>query len=263
MRTGQVRSQFPAPTEPPAKEAFAKSVEVEVEEIRTSIFTAEQLAAIALQTGRPKNKVHRDNLWSRMRCLRGDSRTFLNGTHSLAVGGNLSHNFLSQDLLKPHRLSRVNGPIGHNWRRVQSLKSCACWGARRRCLSPDAARRRCLSPVPHLRQPARDANRYPYSLPPDICGMMKKEFREKNRCRNRWRNRCVCRDRPFGAPGARHTHCRGRACDPGDRVFMGQGRHEERQGDALQSQTEVGPQGVAQKTRKEAPDHGPEMRAAS
>jgi hypothetical protein len=38
------------------EEALAEAVEVEVEEIKTRVFTAEHLAAIALQTGRPKDE---------------------------------------------------------------------------------------------------------------------------------------------------------------------------------------------------------------
>jgi hypothetical protein len=38
------------------EEALKKAVEVEVEEISTRVFTAEHLAAIALQTGPPKDK---------------------------------------------------------------------------------------------------------------------------------------------------------------------------------------------------------------
>ena len=48
--------QFLPPTGPLVEEALAEAVEVEVEEIKTRVFTAEHLAAIALQTGRPKDK---------------------------------------------------------------------------------------------------------------------------------------------------------------------------------------------------------------
>jgi hypothetical protein len=48
--------QFLPPTGPLVEEALAEAVEFEVEEIRTRVFTAEHLAAIALQTGRPKDK---------------------------------------------------------------------------------------------------------------------------------------------------------------------------------------------------------------
>jgi hypothetical protein len=48
--------QFPPPTGPLMEEALKKAVEVEVEEISTRVFTAEHLAAIALQTGPPKDK---------------------------------------------------------------------------------------------------------------------------------------------------------------------------------------------------------------
>ena len=44
------------PTGPLVEEALEEAVEVEVEEIRTRVFTAEHLAAIALQTGRAKDK---------------------------------------------------------------------------------------------------------------------------------------------------------------------------------------------------------------
>ena len=49
--------QFVSPTGPPVEEALAEAVEVEVEQIKTRVFTAEHLAAIALQTGRPKDKI--------------------------------------------------------------------------------------------------------------------------------------------------------------------------------------------------------------
>ena len=48
--------QFPPPTGPLVEEALEAAVEVEVEEISTRVFTAEHLAAIALQTGPPKDK---------------------------------------------------------------------------------------------------------------------------------------------------------------------------------------------------------------
>jgi hypothetical protein len=48
--------QFLPPTGPLVEEALGEAVEVEVEEVRTRVFTAEHLAAIALQTGRPKDK---------------------------------------------------------------------------------------------------------------------------------------------------------------------------------------------------------------
>ena len=48
--------QFLPPTGPLVEEALEAAVEVEVEEISTRVFTAEHLAAIALQTGRPKDK---------------------------------------------------------------------------------------------------------------------------------------------------------------------------------------------------------------
>lgn len=44
------------PTGPVVEEALEEAVEGEVEEIRTRVFTAEHLAAIALQTGRTKYK---------------------------------------------------------------------------------------------------------------------------------------------------------------------------------------------------------------
>jgi len=48
--------QFLPPTGPLVEEALLQAVEVEVEEVKTRVFTAEHLAAIALQTGRPKDK---------------------------------------------------------------------------------------------------------------------------------------------------------------------------------------------------------------
>jgi len=48
--------QFLPPAGPLVEEALVEAVEVEVEEIKTRVFTAEHLAAIALQTGRPKDK---------------------------------------------------------------------------------------------------------------------------------------------------------------------------------------------------------------
>ena len=48
--------QFLPPTGPLVEEALEAAVEVEVEEISTRVFTAEHLAAIALQTGPPKDK---------------------------------------------------------------------------------------------------------------------------------------------------------------------------------------------------------------
>jgi hypothetical protein len=48
--------QFLPPTGPLVEEALEEAVEVNVEEVRTRVFTAEHLAAIALQTGRPKDK---------------------------------------------------------------------------------------------------------------------------------------------------------------------------------------------------------------
>ncbi|HRT05148.1 MAG TPA: hypothetical protein P5204_05570 [Kiritimatiellia bacterium] len=48
--------QFLPPTGPLAEEALAQAVAVDVEGIPARVFTAEHLAAIALQTGRPKDK---------------------------------------------------------------------------------------------------------------------------------------------------------------------------------------------------------------
>ena len=48
--------QFLSPTGPLVEEALTEAVEFEVEEIKTRVFTSEHLAAIALQTGRPKDK---------------------------------------------------------------------------------------------------------------------------------------------------------------------------------------------------------------
>ena len=47
--------QFLPPTGPLAGEALNQAVETEVEGIPTRVFTAEHLAAIALETGRPKD----------------------------------------------------------------------------------------------------------------------------------------------------------------------------------------------------------------
>ena len=48
--------QFLPPTGPLVEEALAQAVETDVEGIPTRVFTAEHLAAIALQTGRAKDK---------------------------------------------------------------------------------------------------------------------------------------------------------------------------------------------------------------
>lgn len=48
--------QFLPPTGPLAEEALKDANEVEVEDVTTRVFTAEHLAAIALQTGRSKDK---------------------------------------------------------------------------------------------------------------------------------------------------------------------------------------------------------------
>lgn len=48
--------QFLPPTGPLAEEALAEAVEVEVEDVKTRVFSGEHLAAIALQTGRSKDK---------------------------------------------------------------------------------------------------------------------------------------------------------------------------------------------------------------
>ncbi len=48
--------QFLPPTRPLVEEALKDAVEVEVEEIRMRVFTGEHLAAIALQTGRQRDK---------------------------------------------------------------------------------------------------------------------------------------------------------------------------------------------------------------
>ncbi|HAR46929.1 MAG: hypothetical protein A2X57_00370 [Nitrospirae bacterium GWD2_57_8] len=48
--------QFLPPTSPLVDEALADAVTVEVDERPARVFTAEHLAAIALQTGRPKDK---------------------------------------------------------------------------------------------------------------------------------------------------------------------------------------------------------------
>ena len=48
--------QFLPPTGPLVEEALEEAVDVNVEEVRTRVLTAEHLAAIALQIGRPKDK---------------------------------------------------------------------------------------------------------------------------------------------------------------------------------------------------------------
>lgn len=48
--------QFLPPTSPLAEEALAEADEVDVEDIKTRVFSGEHLAAIALQTGRSKDK---------------------------------------------------------------------------------------------------------------------------------------------------------------------------------------------------------------
>jgi hypothetical protein len=48
--------QFLPPTSPLVEEALAEAVTVQLESIPARIFTAEHLAAVALQTGRPKDK---------------------------------------------------------------------------------------------------------------------------------------------------------------------------------------------------------------
>src|SRR5947209_3047515 len=48
--------QFLPPTSPLVEEALAQSVTVEVEDTSARVFTAEHLAAIALETGRGKDK---------------------------------------------------------------------------------------------------------------------------------------------------------------------------------------------------------------
>jgi len=47
--------QFLPPTGPLAEDALQKAVETEVESVATRVFSAEHLAAIALETGRPKD----------------------------------------------------------------------------------------------------------------------------------------------------------------------------------------------------------------
>ena len=53
--------QFLPPTGPLVEEALEAAVEVEVEEISTRVFTAEHLAAIALQTGPPNRPSKRQS----------------------------------------------------------------------------------------------------------------------------------------------------------------------------------------------------------
>ena len=48
--------QFLPPTSPLVEEALADAVTVQVEGTQARVFTAEHLAAVALQTGRPKDK---------------------------------------------------------------------------------------------------------------------------------------------------------------------------------------------------------------
>lgn len=48
--------QFLPPTGPLAEEALAEAVTVNIGELQCRVFTAEHLAAVALQTGRPKDK---------------------------------------------------------------------------------------------------------------------------------------------------------------------------------------------------------------
>jgi len=48
--------QFLPPPSPLVEEALAEAVTVNVEEMPARVFTAEHLAAVALQTGRPKDK---------------------------------------------------------------------------------------------------------------------------------------------------------------------------------------------------------------
>jgi hypothetical protein len=48
--------QFLPPTGPLVEEALADAVEADVDGVRARVFTAEHLAAIALQTGRAKDK---------------------------------------------------------------------------------------------------------------------------------------------------------------------------------------------------------------
>jgi hypothetical protein len=48
--------QFLPPTSPLVEEAVADAVTMEVEGTTARVFTAEHLAAVALQTGRPKDK---------------------------------------------------------------------------------------------------------------------------------------------------------------------------------------------------------------
>lgn len=49
--------QFLPPPSPVAEEALLQSQQMNVEEVTTNVFSAEHLACIALETGRPKDKV--------------------------------------------------------------------------------------------------------------------------------------------------------------------------------------------------------------
>ena len=48
--------QFLPPPSPLAEEALAQAISIDVEEVPTRVFSAEHLACIALETGRPKDK---------------------------------------------------------------------------------------------------------------------------------------------------------------------------------------------------------------
>jgi hypothetical protein len=49
--------QFLPPTDALDREALAEAIETSVEEVKTRVMTAEHLVAIALRTGRPKDKI--------------------------------------------------------------------------------------------------------------------------------------------------------------------------------------------------------------
>ena len=101
--------------------------ELDGEEIRTRAFKAEHLVAIALQTGRPKDKAR---LLHFIESGTLSSERFQNiiKLHALVVSWRkFEQQFLESWPLKSPRSSRVNRPIGHSWQHARSLKSCGCW----------------------------------------------------------------------------------------------------------------------------------------
>ena len=86
--------QFLPPTSPLVGEAMADAVTVNVEEIPARVFTAEHLAAVALQTGRPKDMARLlCSSSSPERSIWGASRASLPATASRTAGGSLSVHF--------------------------------------------------------------------------------------------------------------------------------------------------------------------------